>query len=442
MKKNTTYYCILAILVTTINYLPAQDQSWSLKQCIDYATENNLNVQAAKLDKKTTLLNYQQSKFNKWPSASANVSNNFANGSSIDPITSDFINSSIYSNSININSSVTLYSGNRANLQIEKYEILLKQNNLNIEESKNNIKLSILEAYIQALYYKESIEIAQNTLESSQKQLQQAQTQFDNGALARKDLADLEAQEASNKHNIVVASSTYQQQLLRLKQLLELDPSATFDIETPALDAHLTYLIPDKYAIYAQAVNHLPDVRKFDIYKAGTVKDLEIAKAAYYPTVSLSYGLGTGYTSTREYSFAKQLNLNLNSFVGLSVSVPIFSKFSNKTNESLIKVELEQTDLEKQQASKTLYQSIETAWLNAVTNQSEQNSSEALRNAAKLSYDLATKKFEFGGSTTTDLLVTETNYINAEQEYLQVKYTGLLYEQLLNYYQGKELGFE
>ena len=77
-----------------------------------------------------------------------------------------------------------------------------------------------------------------------------------------------------------------------------------------------------------------------------------------------------------------------------------------------------------------------------MTNQSEQNSSEALRNAAKLSYDLATKKFEFGGSTTTDLLVTETNYINAEQEYLQVKYTGLLYEQLLNYYQGKELGFE
>jgi outer membrane protein len=150
--------------------------------------------------------------------------NNLANGSSIDPITSDFVSQSTYSNSINIGASMTLYSGNRANLQIEKNEILLAQNELTIEEARNNIKLSILEAYVQALYYKESIAITENTEASSSEELQQAQIQYDNGALARKDLADIEAQNAANQHSVVLAKNIYQQQLLRLKQLLELDP--------------------------------------------------------------------------------------------------------------------------------------------------------------------------------------------------------------------------
>lgn len=440
--NRTTSHIILALAALASAELTAQDTAWSLQACIQYAVENNLEVHKAELDKKTTELNYQQSKYDRLPGVSANLSNNLANGSSIDPITSDFISKTIYSNSINIGSSLTLYSGKKAELQIEKNEIQLAQNDLSIEEAKNNIKLSILEAYIQALYYKENIEIAQNTEASSHEQLQQAQVQFDNGAVARKDLADIEAQNASNQHNVVLASNTYRQQLLRLKQLLELDPSSAFELQTPAAEEALNYMIPDKATVYQAALYQLPDVRKYDLIRESNLKDLDLARAAYSPTISLSAGVGTGYTSSRDFNFGKQLDLNLSNNLGLSVSIPIFSKFANKTNKSLVKIELEQTQLNKQQAGKELYQSIETAWLNAVNNQSERKSAEVVRDAAKLSYELARKKYEFGGSTTTDLLVTQNTYINAEQQYLQVKYMGLLYEQLLNYYQGKEIGFK
>ena len=441
MKKRIQYI-ILFLFAFGAVHLPAQNRVWSLQECIDFAVANNLDVQKAQLDQKTTQLNYQQSKYDKLPSLSASMFNNLANGSSIDPITSDFVSQSTYSNSINIGASMTLYSGNRANLQIEKNEILLAQNELTIEEARNNIKLSILEAYVQALYYKESIAITENTEASSSEELQQAQIQYDNGALARKDLADIEAQNAANQHSVVLAKNIYQQQLLRLKQLLELDPEVEFEIATPTVENVLDYEIPDKSSIYRQALNTLPDVRKYDIIRETGLKDLELVKAAYKPTVSLSLGLGTGYTSSRNYDFAQQLDLNLSNTVGLSVTVPIFSKFANKTNESLVKVELEQNQLNKQQAGKNLYQSIETAWLNAMSNQSEGKSSKVSRDAAELSYELARRKYEFGGSTTTDLLLTQNAYINAEQQYLQVKYMGLLYQQLLNYYQGKNIHFE
>ncbi|MCB0642572.1 MAG: TolC family protein, partial [Phaeodactylibacter sp.] len=247
---------------------------------------------------------------------------------------------------------------------------------------------------------------------------------------------------AANQHSVVLAMNSYQQQLLKLKQLLELDPAVDFEIAVPAMTDQPGYAIPDKSTIYRQALNTLPDVRKYDTMRASSMKDLELVKAAYAPTVSLSLGLGTGYTSSRDYSLWDQLDLNLSSTIGLSVSVPIFSKFTNKTNESLVHIELEQNELAKQQAGKNLYQSIETAWWNAHSNQSEITSSKAARDAAATSYDLARKKYDFGGSTTTDLLLTQTTYINAEQQYLQARYMGLLYEQLLNYYQGLEISFE
>ena len=39
----------------------------------------------------------------------------------------------------------------------------------------------------------------------------------------------------------------------------------------------------------------------------------------------------------------------------------------------------------------------------------------------------------------TELLVSRNTYLNAEQTYLQNKYMVLLYQQLLNFYQGKEI---
>lgn len=201
-------YIIIALFLGIL--IPAQNV-WSLQDCLNYAVENNITVKKSALDKTTAEVNLEQQKNNKLPSVNGTASLGLTNGSSIDPITSNFVNQTLFSNSFGINSSVVVYQGNKLNLQIEKNEILVNQSKLYQQQAENNIILNVLEAYLQALYYNEGIEIAKNSVNSSAQELKFTQIKYKNGAIAKLDLADVETQYAQNQYNVVAAENLYNQ---------------------------------------------------------------------------------------------------------------------------------------------------------------------------------------------------------------------------------------
>ncbi len=417
--------------------IPAQ-KVWTLQDCLDYAVQNNITVKKASLNTQTAEVNLAQQKYNKLPSVSGSVSGGVTNGSSIDPITSDFVNKTILSNSYGVSGNVVLYQGNKLNLQIEKNKMLVSQSQLYQKQAENNIVLNVLEAYLQALYYYEGIKIAEYTASSSAQELKMAQTKYKNGAIARLDLADVETQNAQNQYSIVSNQNLYNQQVLKLKQLLEISPTVDFQIEKVTL-SDVMNSIPDKQQVFAEAREQLPDLKIYDAQNEILNKELEISKAGYKPSLSLNAGLNTGYSNSMEYAYLKQLKSNFNKSVSVSLNIPIFSRKQNITDIKLAKINIEQNDLDKLSTEKTLYSSIETAWQNAVANQAQQDAAKVARDNAKLAYELATKKYEFGGLTNTELAVSRNTYLTNEQSYIQAKYMAVLYHQLLNFYQGKTL---
>lgn len=431
MKKYLTIALFIGILA------PAQ-KVWTLQDCLDYAVQNNITVKKTVLDKTTAQLNYQQQKNNKLPTIYGSSSMGLTNGSSIDPITSSFVNQNILSNSFGISGNIAIYQGNKLNLQIEQNKMILDQSSLYQKQAENNIVLNVLQTYLQSLYYYEGIEIAKYTANSSAQELKLTQVKYKNGAISKLELADVETQNAQNQYTVVSSENLYNQQVLKLKQLLELDPSVDFEIEKISLP-DIEENIPDKQQVFAQATENLPDIKIYDAQNEILNKALQITKAGYKPTLSATAGLNTGFTNTQDFSYFNQIKNNFNKSVGLSLNVPIFSKKQNDTNVQLAKIDIEQNKLDKISAGKTLYSSIETAWQNAIANQAQQKSSKVARDNAKLSYDLSTKKFEFGGLTTTELSVSRNTYLTNEQTYLQSKYMAVLYTQLLNFYQGKVL---
>jgi len=160
--------------------IPAQ-KVWTLQDYLDYAVQNNITVKKASLNTQTAEVNLAQQKYNKLPSVSGSVSGGVTNGSSIDPITSDFVNKTILSNSYGVSGNVVLYQSNKMNLQIEKNKMLVSQSQLYQKQAENNIELNVLEAYLQALYYYEGIKIAEYTASSSAQELKMAQTKYKNG---------------------------------------------------------------------------------------------------------------------------------------------------------------------------------------------------------------------------------------------------------------------
>ena len=428
------------ILLASLLSLPmwGQQKLWSLTDCINYAVNNNITVKKTQLGQQTAAINLDQAKNNRLPAVSGNISANANHGSVINQITNNRVNQTTITNSMGVNASMPLYEGNKLNLQIERATLALEQNDLYVKEAQNNITLSVLEAYLQALYQYENIAVAKNTALSSEEQLAQAQQKYENGAIAKIDLIEIETQHANNEYNVVLAKNQYENQVLTLKQLLELPPGTEFGIEIIQKE-DVSAPIANKEEVYRQALEQLPTTKIYEKQKELAQKDIQIAKSGFLPSLSLSGGINTGYSDRDTEKYMTQLKNNFGQTIGLSLNIPIFSRYQNKNNVALARLSESQADLDRKQAEKDLYTKIETAWHNATTRQAQEVASKKARDNAKLAYELAEKKHEFGNLTNTELLVSRNTYLNAEQTYLQNKYMVLLYQQLLNFYQGKEI---
>ena len=340
---------------------------------------------------------------------------------------------------MSLNSSVTLFQGNQINNQIAQNELLLNQSVFLEEETKNNIIVSILENYLQILYAKEGITIAENNLSASEKEVERAKARLDAGTIALSDYTEAQSQAATNKYAIITAKNTYQQYIIALKQLLELNPTQDIEIETLSNDVDYITLELDKIAIYNKALGILPEVNASKIGVEVSEKDLDIAKGAYLPSLSLVSSLGSGYTSVNDNNFSDQFNVNFNQRVGLSLNIPIFNRNQTKAAVQSAQINIEKAQINQQLTEKEVYKKVETAYQNAVSAQEQLIAAEASQTAAEQSYKLAQKKYELGGLSTTDLVISQNTFTNAQQNYLQAKYLSILYHQLLQFYQGNTI---
>jgi outer membrane protein len=412
---------------------------WSFDDCMSYALENNLVVKDAKVNTNISEVDYNKAKSSKLPNLFGNASQIFSNGNTIDPITSEYVTDQIYSTNASLNSSMTLYQGNQLNNQIEQNNLFLSQSILQEDVEKNSIVLNLLEVYLQALYSKESITIAQNNLEASEKEVLRSKARLDAGSITLRDYTEAQSQAATNQYELIAAKNNYQQYIVDLKQLLELPPTEDIEIETISENMDLLYLEPNKIEIYNKALEFLPELKVSDVSILASEKELEIVKGAYLPTLSLTGSLGSGYSSTYDYTFSDQFSTNFNQVVGLSLSVPIFNRNQTKAATQTAKLNIEKAEIQKQQIKKDIYKKVEKAYQNALSSQEQVIAAEASQIAAEESFKLAQKSYELGSLSTTDLVISQNTFINAQQNYLQAKYLNVLYHQLLQFYQGNDI---
>ena len=409
---------------------------WSLEDCITYAVQHNITVKDASLNTDIAKVNYTTAKSAKLPNLFGSVSQTFSNGSSINPITSDYVSDQIYSNSFGVNSSVVLFQGFQLNNQIKQNSLLVQQNGYLEEIAKNDIIVSILQNYLQTLYSKESIAIAENNLKNSEKEVLRAKARLNAGSIAMNDYTEAQSQAATNKYNVIAAKNNYQQYFIALKQLLELPPSENMEVESIDENMDLVNLNLSSVDIYQKAIDFLPETGSSLLNIAAKETQLDIAKGGYLPTLSLTGSLGSGYTSINNNSFANQLNVNFNQRIGLTLSIPIFDRNQTKAAVQTANINIEKAQIQKQSTEKEIYKKVETAYQNSLSAQEQVIAAKASKTAAEQSYKLAQKKYELGALSTTDLVISQNTYTNAQQNYLQSKYLNILYQQLLQFYQG------
>jgi len=439
MKKYNSISLMVVIVWLLLSVNLSAQQEWSLRDCIDYARSENIQVKKAQISVESSDVDIKQSKAALFPSLSAGVSQNFSN-SKKDDGNGNYKYDAVFNGQYSLNASWTIFNGKKNLYNIKQAQLQKESGELNTQEIQNNIEISITQTYLQILYARESIKNNENIVESSAAQLKQTQDFLDAGSITRSEYAQVEAQYSSDRYNLVLAQNSFDNYKLQLKQLLELDYGADLELEFPEIsDAEVLTPIPAKYDIYQTALSIMPQIKNsqvgIDLANIGKSS----AKAGYLPTLSATGSLGTGNIYDQSPSFATQLNRNFAQSIGLSISIPIFDNRTNKSNVQRAELAIQTARLNLLDSQKDLLNTIEGLYLDAVSGQSKFNAAKDKLNSAELSYTLVKEQYNLGMRNTVELTTEQNNYANAMQELIQAKYTALLSLKLLNFYQGQEI---
>lgn len=424
--------------------LPTQ---WDLQSCINYALEQNITIRKNRINAESTQIDVKTAKAALFPNLSFSTGQNVVNRpyqeSSSMVSGSEIISSSsktTYNGNYGLNASWTLYNGSKRLNTIKQEKLNNQAAELDVATSENNIQESIAQAYIQILYAAESVRVNENTLQVSIAQRDRGQELLNAGSIAKSDFAQLEAQVSTDRYQLVTAQATLQDYKLQLKQLLELDGENEMNIYLPALsDENVLSPLPAKKDVFMNALTIRPEIEASRLDVEASELGINIAKAAYLPTISLSAGIGTNHTSGSDFTFSEQVKNGWNNSIGVSVSVPIFNNRQTKSAVQKAKLQRETSMLNLLDEQKILYKTIESLWLDANSAQQRYAAANEKLKSTQISYDLISEQFNLGMKNTVELLTEKNNLLQAQQEQLQAKYMAILNTQLLKFYQGDKL---
>lgn len=408
-----------------------QSYRFTLEDCLRFAFANSYERKTMELTGKSLETSYEQSKQQRLPNLSASVGQNFSNNE----------NGWSTSGNVGVGSSVTIYQGGNINNTIEQNRLNVERNEVQLQRYDNQLTLQILQSFLTILGNQELVSYQQEVLNTSRAQLKQGQARHRLGTILESDLLLLEAQYYSDSNNVVDTRINIENNLLDLKVMLSMNPSDDLEIVAPNTDnlELLKETLPTEEEAVSQAMETMPDLRLSDYDIRLAEKSVDLARGNYFPSISANANVGMGILSYDSEGNSKWYGKPTES-LGVSMSVPIYSRGQTKANVKKSRIALEQAQLDYEQSTLAVRQTVVQAYRNVVSAYNAYQVSQVKENAYSKSFNAYNMQYQYGNITTVELLQQQNNYLNALNSYIQNKYSLLMKRKILDVYMGKPIG--
>ncbi|MBR1386888.1 MAG: TolC family protein [Alloprevotella sp.] len=429
---------ILALSLTSIG-LSAQ-RTMTLRDCIDYAIERNVQVKLQEVQRRSQEVNLSSARNARLPQLAGGVNQSFSFGRGL---TADntYANRNTMSTSFNVGMEVPLFTGFRLPNQKKQAELDLQAATAELDHLRDNLSVQVTQAYLQALYQQELIRVAEHQVELGKAQQYRVERFYANDKVSGLEVSEAKNVVAQDELQLVQQQNAYNLALLDLAQLIEMENPDSLAIVSPT-SADISAILSTPQTIFQQALMQKPAIKAQQIRIESAERGIAIARSGYWPTLSLSAGLGSSYYKVSGYdatAFHRQLKDNFSKSIGLSLSIPIFNGFSTRNQIRQAKLQAETARLQLDQVEKDLFKEIQTAWYNARAAQKKYEASQQAEAVALESFQMMTKKYEFGKANATEFSEQKTKYANAVCERLQAQYEFLFRMKILEFYKGNEI---
>ncbi len=416
---------IIALFFSASLFPAAAQQKYTLLECIDIALENNRNIKQQEIGRQQREIAYSQARADLLPNLNASAGQNFVFGRSIG-LDNVYENTNSSQTSFSIGGDITLFDGLRMKHNIDARKADMQASEADLEKMRDDVVMSVSTAFLQALLNRELLQIAENQIETTQANLQRRSELVKSGKMAQGELYELEAQLAKEELNRVQAESNLKLALLDLAQIMELEEFNNFDITAPPAETLINEAtLLQSEAVYESALVNRPEIRGMRYRLESSEKELLMAKAQYYPSLSFGVNMGTGYyrmSGRDNTSFSSQLRNNMSNSLGFSLRIPIFNRFQIRNSVHSAELAIANTQLEMDKTKVELRKRIEQAYYNATGAKSRWDAARKSIEASRESYRFAEEKYESGRANSYELFLAKNNLTQVLGEEAQAKY--------------------
>lgn len=468
MKK---YFLFLIATVCTLNSF--SQKSWTLQECIKRAKEENLDIKQAKLSVLSSEQQLLQSKLSLFPSLNGGGSQGYNYGRTVDPYSNEFTNLNVKTNNFSLSSSVTLFSGfqNINKVKRDNYEYMAKK--YDIEKVINDISLTVATDFLQLLFNKELVIMAEKQLEISIQQKERISKLVSAGQLAKSSLLETNSQVAAEQLQLVKAKNQKEIALLNIKQLLEIQANTDFEILVPAIALPKQNKIQSTQEIYNAALEVFPNVKSAEYRLKSSDKSLAISRGGRSPRITLNGSMGSGYSDARTRilgvdslgmfpsgyqtvsgesvlmpilnyhseitPFNQQLKDNFSQSLSFSLSIPLFNGWMTNSSIANAKIGVLSAKNELQKTKNQLRKQVEQVRADVIAAEKQYEFAKKSAVALQESFTYNEQKFNEGMLNVYDYNDAKNKLIKAESELLQAKYDYLFKIKILDFFMGKPL---
>ena len=476
---------LLNIFLLFIVFQVSAQQKWDLRQCVDYAMKNNISVKQADVQARIIALQLKQAQLSVYPNANLTSGLGTQFGRSIDRTTNIYSNTqSLYQN-IQLQSGILVYNNNRLKNTIAYEQFSANAALQDVEKAANDAALSVCTYYLQVLAAKEQVIISQLQIGQTKTQLDITKKQVEAGSLPELNRLEIEAQLANDSSTYISAQSNFDQSVLALKAVLNMDAAAPFEVAIPESTSiptlPLSELQPE--VVFQLALNNQPLQKANDFRIKAAEKNIAINKAQMYPTLNFGVNLASNFYNSFQrvdgysingYSlngdmvsigndnyyisspnvfikqsrnslgeiwkgYGSQLNNNFGQTLGFNLTLPIFDNGQYRTAYEQSKLTYKSQLLNKEGADLTLKQNIYTAYSNAISSLQKVNAGKKSVETNQKVFDFATKRYNLGLLSTIDLLTNQNNLLRAKLQLVGNEYDYIFKMKLLEFYKGQGL---
>lgn len=428
-----------AILLLLPALLYGQTRTITIEDAIEIALENNYQLKQAENNLTLSKVQERSAYADFLPNLSGNASRGRNIGRQFDNTTGDFGDFTINSFSTGLSSSVTIFSGfnNINSLRASKHETLSRDEQL--KRVRENIIFNTASRYLQYLLSQQLLDIAEETLETSNRQLEQVRAQVEVGSRPTVDLLNQESIVANNELQVVTRQNNLDFSRLQLVRTLQIDPLASYNFVIPDINEQSAlardYNLQD---MVSMALDNRSDLKSELQSIEVAYYNLKSTRANYYPTLSLSSSIRTSYNDRNPSSYTDQLtDQNVSRNIGFSLNIPIFNRLNTRTAVQAQEISYKNAKLSLENTRLNVIQEVNQAYNDYTALIKELESTEKALIAAERAYETEQQRYEVGATTLIELSQANNAFVEAQSNKIQTLYNFIFQEKLLDYYLGQ-----